>query len=104
MPTFGSEIFATVPQKDYLSVLEHGRPNYQKVVEFLEFKKEDISKATGVALGSVRYDNKIPAELHERIREWASLLNLVAEYFHGDVKKTALWFTIPNPMLGNVTP
>lgn len=104
MKTLGSDIFSTVPEKDYLSVFEGEKPNYNRIVKFLDFKKEDISKATEVSLSSVRYDNKIPKELHERFREWAILLNLVAEHFKGDAKKTTLWFTAPNPLLGNITP
>ena len=100
MPTLSSEIFSTVPKEDYLSFQD--KPN--RIAEFLEFKKEDISKATDVPLSSVRYDDKIPQELRERIREWAILLNLVAGHFNGDSAKTTLWFTIPNPLLGNVTP
>ena len=98
------DIFATVPKKDHLSLFEKDAPRYNRIVNFLEFKKEDISKATDVPLSSVRYDDKIPQELHERIREWAILLNLVAGHFNGDPAKTTLWFTIPNPLLGNVTP
>ena len=104
MPTLTEDIFATVPRKDYLSFFEDEKPKYNRIVDFLEFKKEDISKATEVPLSSVRYDNKTPQELHERIREWAILLNLVAGHFKGDANKTALWFTIPNPLLGNITP
>ena len=100
MPTLSSEIFSTVPKEDYLSVQD--KPN--RIAEFLEFKKEDIAKATGVSLSSVRYDERMPSELRDRIREWATLLNLVAEHFHGDGKKTALWLTTLNPLLGNVTP
>ena len=100
MPTLSSEIFSTVPKEDYLSFQD--KPN--RIAAFLEFKKEDISKATGVSLSSVRYDEKMPLELRDRIREWATLLNLVAEHFHGDGKKTASWFITLNPILGNVTP
>ena len=99
-----NSIFDTVPKKDYLSFFEQKTPRYNRIIDFLDFKKEDISKATDVPLSSVRYDNKIPKELHERIREWAILLNLVAGHFKGDSNKTGLWFTVPNPLLGNVTP
>jgi uncharacterized protein (DUF2384 family) len=102
--TLTGDIFSTVPEKDYLSFFEDDKPNYNRIVDFLNFKKEDISKATEVPLSSVRWDNKIPKELHERIKEWAILLNLVAEHFKGDAKKTALWFTTPNPLLGNISP
>ncbi len=104
MPTLTDDIFATVPKKDYLSFFENNRPKYNRIIDFLDFKKEDISKATEVPLNSVRYDNKIPKELQKRIKEWAILLNLVAGHFKGDPNKTALWFTIQNPLLGNVAP
>lgn len=104
MLTVNPDIFATVPSKDHLSLFEDSKPQYNRIVKFLEFKKEDISKAAGVPLNSVRYDTKMPKELHERIREWATLLNLVAEHFQGDAERTALWFTMPNPLLGNFSP
>ena len=100
----GSDIFATVPKQDYLSMFSGNYPKYQGVVDFLEFKKEDVSKATGIPIHSIRYDEKMSIELRERIREWATLLNLVAEHFSGDAGKTALWFITPNPLLGTVTP
>ena len=104
MTTLTGDIFANVPQQDYLSFFKNDKPVYNRIIDFLDFKKEDISKATEVPLSSVRYDAKIPKELHERIKEWAILLNLVAEHFKGDATKTALWFTTPNPLLGNISP
>lgn len=67
-------------------------------------KKADVARAADVPLASVRWDQRMPAEVRERFREWANLLNLVAEFFEGDANKTTLWFTLPNPMLGNVAP
>lgn len=99
-----AEIFSTVPDKDYMSIYEKKELKYDKIVEYYEFKKEDISKAAGVPISSVRYDAKMPAELQERIREWGTLLNLVAEHFKGDVHKTVTWVTTINPMLGGITP
>ncbi len=104
MATLTGDIFANVPQQDYLSFFKGDKPVYNRIVNFLDFKKEDISKATEVPLSSVRYDEKIPKELHDRIREWAILLNLVAEHFKGDATKTALWFSTSNPLLGNISP
>lgn len=98
------DIFSTIAQKDYLSVFDNDKPNCNRIVDLLKFKKEDIARATEVPLSSVRYDDKIPKELQERFREWAILLNLVAEHFKGDAHKTVLWFTAPNPLLGNITP
>ena len=103
MPTLSQNIFDTVPE-DYLSLYKGDKPQYNRIVKFLELKAEDVSDATGVPLSSVRYDDKMPAELQERIQEWATLFNLVAGRFQGDARKTALWFTTLNPLLGNVKP
>ena len=99
-----ADIFATVPKQDYLSLFHNEMPKYQEVVQFLKFKKKDVSNVTRLPLDSVRYDEKMPHDLQERIMEWAILLNLVAEHFHGNAEKTALWFTVSNPLLGNVSP
>ena len=101
-----TKLFENVPKKDYLSFFPTGarEPNCEIVVDFLRLKKDEVSKATGVGVSSVRYDERIPPELRSRLTEWATLLNLVAGYFDGDANKTYLWFTMPNPMLGNVTP
>lgn len=50
-----------------------------------------------------RYNEKMPADLRERSIEWANALNLVAGYFK-DEKKTLLWFCMPNPLLGGMSP
>lgn len=104
MTTASSEIFSTVAKQDYLSLFDGEQPKCQEVMRVIEFKKQDVARAAGVPLASVRWDDRMPAEVRERFREWANLLNLVAEFFEGDVRKTVLWFTLPNPMLGNVSP
>lgn len=76
----------------------------EKVVKLLKYKKEDVSIATSVPLSSIRYDEKkMPAELRERLTQWATALNLVAEFFQ-DEKKTIIWFSMPNPLLGGMSP
>lgn len=100
-----SELFNTIPKEDYLELFEgmhKTKPN--RILKFLEFKKEDVAKASGIPLASVRYDNRIPETLEERLKEWAILINLIAEHFKGDNAKTSLWFTTVNPLLGYVTP
>lgn len=105
MPTSSAEAFSTVAKQDYLKLFEGVEPKYQSVMQVMEFKKQDVARATGVALSSVRWEEKkVPAPVRERFREWANLVNLVAEFFDGDAGKTVLWFTLPNPMLGNVAP
>lgn len=98
-------LFDTVPGKkdDYLALLESGRLNYHRVIELLEFKKSEVAKAASVPIDSVRYDGKMPKELAERILEWSVALAAVGRYFK-DSGRAALWFKIPNPLLGNVAP
>jgi len=106
MPTVieSRDIFANIAQKDYFSLFEGKRPRFQQVLGLLDFKKADVAKATEVPLNSVRYDEKMPKELADRIEEWANLLNLVAGHFDGDLNKTTRWFAAQNPMLGNIAP
>ncbi len=103
MPTEASKLFSTVPQ-DHLGLFEGGALRYKAVHEFLGFKTKDVAKAASVPAGSVRFDAKMPAELVERVREWAVIINLVAGFFDGNRDKTHLWFTVPNPLLGGVNP
>lgn len=106
MPTADAGLFDTVPRRDFLSLFREGaaEPNCAEVVNFLRFKKDDVSTATGVRSHSIRFDDRIPPDLRNRIREWAILLNLVAGHFDGNSDKTYMWFTMPNPLLGNMAP
>lgn len=98
-------LFRTVPAKDYLHLFNNnGVPIGEKVVELLKYKKADVSVAANVPVASVRYEpSKMPAELKERLTEWATALNLVAGFFN-DNQKTVLWFCMPNPLLGGMSP
>ena len=97
-------IFNSVPMNDELRLFKgKGIPNYTKVRDFLGYTNEDISIASGVALGSVRFDKKVPSELTERVTEWATAIGLVHSFFN-DENKTMLWFKVPNPLLGDVAP
>ena len=97
-------LFNSVPATDYLHLFQDGKVDGQKVVRFLKYKKADVCVATNVPLASIRYDhNKIPAELEERLQEWAIAINLVQGFFQ-DSQKTMLWFSTPNPLLGSMSP
>ncbi|MCW8452589.1 hypothetical protein [Legionella quinlivanii] len=96
-------LFRTVPN-DYLNLFHDGMVDGQKVVEILNYKKTDVASAANVPVNSVRYEsNKMPAELKERMKEWAIALNLVEGFFK-DRHKTILWLSIPNPLLGGMAP
>lgn len=97
-------LFNTVPDKDYFHFFDKDFVDGQKVVDILKYKKADVASAANVPLASVRYEpQKMPIELRERLTEWAIALNLVEGFFQ-DQKKTILWFSIPNPLLGDMSP
>ncbi|MBS0654984.1 MAG: hypothetical protein JSR46_04335 [Verrucomicrobia bacterium] len=104
MSALAHDIFSNIPERDFLSLLDKGEARPSKVIEFVGFKKEDVSKAAGVPASSVRYDERMPQILKDRLREWANLFNLVAQFFKGDAVKTALWFKTSNPMMGGISP
>jgi len=82
-------LFNTIPRDDYLSLFQSGETDYQKVVQFLDFSKKEVARASNVAVQSVRYDLKMPRELEDRIRECAVALSMVAQFFK-DEQKTIL--------------
>lgn len=102
MTTAQASLFGTVGN-DVGKFFKNGEVDTEKVVKFLKYKKEDVAVASGVPVSSVRYDAKIPAVLIERATEWATSINLVASHFN-DIEKTMLWFQVPNPLLGNMSP
>lgn len=99
-----ASFFSNVPSTDILGLFsEQGRPDARKITELLDYRRQDVSVATGVPVSKVRLDNRIPREVLERVSEWGVALNLVGNFFKNQ-QKTVLWFKTPNPMLGNVTP
>lgn len=89
---------------DILGLYPRGRTDYKRVAEMAKLTKEDLSKISKVSKSSVRFDDAIPEAVATRLREIANVANLVAEFFEGDAHKVALWFELPNPHLGNVSP
>lgn len=96
-------IFDTIPQTDRFGMFQGSHPDYKKVLQVLDFDKKDVAAASQVPIGSVRYDQKIPAELEERLLEWAQAISLVGEYFK-DLDRTVLWFKLSNPLFGGLSP
>ena len=102
--TTTSGLFETIPKQDYLGLFPGEGTDFQKVVKLLEFRKNDVARASNISVQSVRYDPpKMPKELQDRLTEWAIALSLVAQFFK-DEQKTVLWFKTPNPLLGDMTP
>lgn len=99
-----NQLFNNIPKADPLNFGIPNNIDYKKVSSFLELDKNALSKIANVSKQSVRTDEKTPQALKDRLLEIAIICSLVAEYFEGDSKKTAMWFKTPNPMLGDITP
>jgi uncharacterized protein (DUF2384 family) len=105
MASAAASLFATVPRKNLLGLFLPGsdKVDVQGTRDFLGFTKEEVAAATNVPAASVRFDQRMPSEMRQRMIEIAAICELVAEYF-GSAEKAALWFKIENPLLGNMSP
>lgn len=97
-------LFSTVPSRDYLQFWQSGLFQPQRVARFLSLSKSDLAQLAGLALASVRFDEKAPRALRECLLDLAVTCELVAATFQGNTTKTALWFTTPNPLLAHFSP
>lgn len=96
-----AQLFNTVSDQDYVGFTKTG---VKSVVKFLGLHNPEVSKATGQPKKSIRYDERMPHELQERLEEIGNIINLTASFFHGDLNKTSLWFKAKNPLLGDISP
>jgi hypothetical protein len=99
-----SALFDTVARQDYLGFWADQTLQAKAVADFLSLGKQDVAKVAGVSPASVRFDQKIPKEVLDRLQEIANICSLVASFFDGDAAKTALWFKTKNPSLGGISP
>ncbi len=97
-------LFRNVALSDPLGFWADHTLRTREVADFLDLKKPDLAKVAKVAPASVRFDDKIPREVLDRLEEIANICSLVAQFFEGDPKKTALWFKTRNTLLGDLTP
>lgn len=97
------KLFSSTPANDYMHFYDGGKFNPKKVITNLKFRAEQVAIATKIPKGSIRYDEKMSNELRIKIEEWATAINLVANFFQ-DPNKTVLWFNTPNPQLANLRP
>lgn len=96
-------LFDNIPNSDPLALFAGGRPDYPRVAELLSLSRNEVALASNVPKKYVRYDAQMPKELQDRMKEWAIVVGLVASHFK-EAEKTALWFRVPNPQLGDFTP
>jgi hypothetical protein len=103
-PNSRAALFGTVPQRDHLQFWQSGLFQPQRVARFLGLSKRELAVLAGVAPASVRFDDKAPRVLRERLMDLAATCTLVAEAFDGNATKTQLWFLTANPQLNNLSP
>lgn len=99
-----TNIFNTVPKKDYLGFHLKNTFDYKEIARFADLSKPDLSSMTEVKVERIRFDRQIPKAVRKRLEEIGNILNLVAAYFGGDKIKTTLWYSTKNPGLGNISP
>jgi hypothetical protein len=97
-------LFDTIPRADSLGFWANQTLETRKVAAFLDLDKADVARVSNVSVKSVRFDEKIPAEVLRHLEQVAIICALVAEFFNGDATKTAMWFRTTNPMLGEISP
>ena len=99
-----THLFANVPSKDYLGFWANQTLQAKSVADFMDLDRREVARVAGVSSASVRWDQKIPREVLDRLTEVAVVCSLVAQFFEGDAVKTKLWFQTRNPLLGNLSP
>jgi len=97
-------IFSNIPTGDLFGIKTDQGFDYQEAAKFLSMNKKAVAKAAGVSEQSVRYDERMPTDLKEFFMELVSVLSVVSSQLGEDKDKTRLWFNMPNPMLGGVSP
>jgi len=99
----GIGLFDAVPQ-DVMNFGQGMAFQPRKVPDLLGLKNEDVSRLSGISLSSVRYDDNMPEQMRDRLEEIGNTINMVVTMFNGDVNKTATWFRVRHPMLGDISP
>lgn len=99
-----AQLFCTVPNRDALEFGMGETFDAKRVADWMDLDKDSVSRIASVSKKSVRYDEKLPKQVLERLEEIGSIANMVAQIFEGDAQKTSLWFRTKNPMLGDISP
>ena len=84
----------------------HGRRvDLKKMALFLSLSPQQMASVIGSRKSVSSFDAlRLAPSAQKRVNEIANLCEVVAHNFGGDVEKTALWFEMKNPMLGDLSP
>lgn len=97
-------IFENVERANAIGFMRDGHIDYSKAVKFLNMDKKKIAKASGLAVASVRFDERMPTDLKTYLNELLTVVDLVYTHLDKDIAKTKSWLMLPNPLLGGVSP
>jgi hypothetical protein len=89
---------------DHLALFSGATIYYKRIAEIAGLSRADLARSAEVKKSSVRFDEKIPITVADRLLEAGTIQNLVAGYFRGDALEVRLWFMLPNAELGNISP
>jgi hypothetical protein len=81
-----------------------GKASLKEVARILDFNKKAVAQGARIPVSNFSFSHPLPSQLEDRLREWAMIIEIVAQHFDGDSEKTALWFRLPNPLLGGYEP
>ena len=99
-----TDLFSSIPEGDLFGLKGKNGYDFRKTASFLGLNRRNIAKAAKISEQSVRYDERTPADLKDFFMKIISVICIVAKQFDYDKENTKLWFNMPNPMLGGVSP
>ncbi len=99
-----SNILVESSNKNYLKLFtEMGDPDVDQTARLLEVSRNQLAETFGLSADQIRPE-RLSSLAKERIGELAGTLELVADIFKGDQKKTIFWIKTPNPHFGGMSP
>ena len=104
MTVSSANLFSNVATGKNLPIYDENKNlDPKKIVDFCHLSNQDVAKLSGVSVKSVRYEERIPVAVLERLQQIANICEIANAHFK-DAEKTALWFRLPNPLLGGISP
>ena len=93
----------TLPESVLGLFLSNGEVSVEKTCEFLEISKKQLAAAFGVSENVIRPE-RMSQVTKDRFYKLAEAIERAALLLEKDANKTKLWFRLPNPNLGDISP
>jgi hypothetical protein len=75
---------------DILGLYRDDEPDSKRIADIVKLSKKDLGKVSKIGKSSARFDDAIPAAVAARLRDIATIANIVAESLDGDVHTVRL--------------